>query len=88
MSLKSRLVRLEKTLGRGSACPQCHGSLIQEICFYEEEPDRTLRLLNGTPPTPCPACGRMPSSNGFSAIVAVRPKETKDVVKPGASSKV
>jgi hypothetical protein len=78
MSLKSRLDRLEKMLGRGSTCPQCHGSPIQEICLYEEEPDGTLRLVSGTPPTPCAACGRMPSSHGISAIIAARPKETRD----------
>ena len=78
MSLKSRLAKLEKILGRPAACPQCHDSPVQQICIYEEEPDGSLRLVEGTPPAPCPACGRMPSADGISKIVIARQKERSD----------
>jgi len=73
MSMKNRLAKLEKIIGRRSSCPQCHDSPIRQICIYEEEPDGTQRLVHGTPPAPCSACGRMPSAVGVSDIIAVRP---------------
>src|SRR5437762_7330703 len=73
MNMKNRLAKLEKIIGRGSTCPQCHGSPIRQICIYEEEPDGTQHLVLGTPPAPCPACGRMSSGVGISEIIAVRP---------------
>jgi hypothetical protein len=78
MSLKNRLAKLEKVLGRRAPCPQCHDSPVQQICMYDEQPDGTLRLVSGTPPTPCPACGRMPSLDDIWAIITKLPKETND----------
>jgi hypothetical protein len=54
MSMKNRLAKLEKIIGRAASCPQCHGAAIRPICIYEEEPDGTQRLVQGTPPAPCP----------------------------------
>ena len=75
MSMKNRLAKLEKIIGRATSCPQCHGAAIRPICIYEEEPDGTQRLVHGTPPAPCPACGRMPSGVGVSEIIFARPAE-------------
>ena len=75
MSMKNRLAKLEKIIGRGASCPQCHGAAIRPICIYEEEPDGTQRLVQGTPPVPCSACGRMPSGVGVSEIIFARPAE-------------
>jgi hypothetical protein len=71
MALKHRLVRLEKILGVGQApkCPICHDSAIRELCIYWEEEDGTLWLESGTPPKPCPACGKLPKSAGISDII-------------------
>jgi hypothetical protein len=71
MALKHRLARLEKTLGLGPAakCPICHDSAIRGICIYFEEEDGTLRLQSGTPPEPCPACGKLPKRDGVSDII-------------------
>jgi hypothetical protein len=69
------LAKLEKIIGPGSSCPQCNDSPIRQICIYEEEPDGTQRLVQGTAPAPCPACCRMPSAVGISDIIAVGPAE-------------
>jgi hypothetical protein len=84
MSIKNRLAKLEKIIGRAHSCPQCHDSPIRQICTYEEEPDGTRRLVQGTPPAPCSACGRMPSGVGVSEIIVVRPAESeRDGILPG-----
>ena len=69
MALKHRLAKLEKILGRAPACPVCKDSAIQDTCVYFEEDDGTLRLDSGTPPEPCPACGKLPKSRGVSTII-------------------
>jgi hypothetical protein len=75
MSMKNRLAKLEKIIGRCSSCPQCHGSPVRQICIYEEEPDGTQRLVQGTAPAPCSACGLIPSGVGVSEIIFARPTE-------------
>jgi hypothetical protein len=75
MSMKNRLAKLEKIIGRRSSCPQCHDSPIRQICIYEGVPDGTQRLVQGTPPVPCSACGLMPSGVGISEIIFARPTE-------------
>jgi hypothetical protein len=74
MNLKYRLTKLEKIMGRRVLCPQC-GDARHPVCFYEESPDGTRRLVSGTPPAPCPACGRIASGHSIFEIVAVRPSE-------------
>lgn len=71
MALKHRLAKLEKSIGLGPAvkCPICRDSAIRGICVYWEEEDGKLRLQSGTPPEPCPACGKLPKSVGVSTIV-------------------
>jgi len=75
MSMKKRLAKLERIMGSAFSCPQCQDSLIRQICTYEEEPDGTRRLIGGTPPAPCPVCGRIPSGDGISEIIIVLPPE-------------
>ena len=79
MSIKNRLAKLEKTLGTFS-CPRCRDSDLRQVCTYEEEPDGTRRLVSGTPPAPCPQCGRIPSGDGHitEIIVALPPESLTD----------
>ena len=75
MRIKNRLAKLEKQMRRSFCCPQCRYS-IRQPCIYEEYPDGTRRLVEGTPPAACPACGKVPSGKGVSEVVVVRPVGT------------
>jgi hypothetical protein len=75
MSMKRRLAKLEKTFGGGPACLICRDSEIRPICIYEEEPDGSRRLVAGTPPAPCPACGKIPSGDGIWEVIAALPPD-------------
>jgi hypothetical protein len=76
MALKSRLAKLEKIIGCRYFCAQCHDAPIHQICMYDEWPDGTRQLVSGTPPTPCPNCGRIAADGCISQIVVVQPPET------------
>jgi hypothetical protein len=75
MRMKSRLVKLEKQMGRGFRCPHCQDSRIGQICLYKLQADGTERLTEGTPPAPCPACGKSPSG---VALIAIPPALQRD----------
>ena len=77
MSMKRRLTKLERIIGGRPACPVCRDSAIRQICTYEEEPDGSRRLVAGTPPAPCPACGKIPSGNGIWEVIAVLPPDSE-----------
>jgi hypothetical protein len=75
MRLRNRLAKLEKQSGGPCQCPHCQDSPIEQICLYELQADGTERLTEGTPPAPCPVCGKVP---GIVKLIVIPPALQRD----------